>query len=291
MTDKIAAFFALDNICSVFLTIIIYSFVGWFFETMLHILRDRKVVKRGFLFGPICPIYGVGAIIEILILYGRTENIFYLFGAGFLICGVLEFTTHLILEKCFHAMWWDYSSRRFNIQGRVYLNGLLFMGAGSAILIRFIHPLIDRLYHVMPGSLLHFITFIVYSLLIADVATTISDLKNSVGYLKRILNIAIEESQNFVDTTEEKINDVAHDIKNDIKGNERVMEIINRLNGDKSPLKKFRNRYPNINFEKYKEILEIIRDKPDEKKARKDIKLYGEENDFSEDEKEKEEKK
>ena len=79
MLDKIYSFFSLDNICSIFLAFIVYSVIGWIFETLLHIFRDKKAVKRGFLFGPLCPIYGVGAVVQILILYGRTDNIFILF--------------------------------------------------------------------------------------------------------------------------------------------------------------------------------------------------------------------
>lgn len=265
--------------CRFFLFFIIYSTAGWFFETLLHLIRDRKIVKRGFLFGPLCPIYGVGALVQILVLYEKTDNIFILFGAGLLISGVLEYTTHFILEKCFHAMWWDYSSRRFNINGRVYLNGLIFMGLGTVLVIRFVHPFVCEAVNMMEDNVFYIVCLVIYSILLMDIATTIADLKNSVAFLRHILDTAIKESQNLVDNTEEKINEFSDTIKN----NKTVMELIDRLNDEKSPITKFKNRYPDFNIQKYKEILDIIRDKPDESKARKDLKLHGEENDFDDD--------
>ncbi len=280
MLENLHSIFTLDNVCKLFLGFVVYSVIGWFFETLLHIIRDKKVVKRGFLFGPLCPIYGIGATIQILILGGKTDNIFLLFFGGFLISGLLEYITHFVLEKCFHAMWWDYSTRRFNVKGRVYLNGLLFMGVGSAILLKCVHPFLAGIRDSIPPRGLHIICFVLYSIFLLDISTTVADLKNSVGVLKHILNVAIEESQSFIDSTEETVNEVTETIKN----NEKVAELVKRLNDEKSPVTKFRKRFSNVNIQKYKEILDVIRDKPDESKARTDIKLYGEKNDFEDEE-------
>lgn len=276
MIEKLSLFFTPHNVCLYFLFLIFYSVVGWFFETMLHLVRDHKIVKRGFLFGPLCPIYGVGALVQILVLYGRTDNIFILFGAGVLISGILEYVTHFILEKCFHAMWWDYSSRRFNIHGRVYLNGLIFMGLGTVLVIKFIHPLVFKLINLLPTNAFYITSLVIYSILLMDIATTISDLKNSVAVLRHILDTAIKESQSIVDNTEEKINEFSGVIKN----NPAYVDLIKKLSDEKSLIGKFKNRFPDFSIQRYKEILDIIRDKPDENKARKDLKLYGEKNDF-----------
>ena len=276
--ESIPSLFTLDSVCKIFLGFTLYSVIGWTFETLLHVFRDGKVVKRGFLFGPLCPIYGVGAMLQVFFLYGRVDNVFLIFLYGFLISGVLEYSAHFILEKLFHAMWWDYSTRRFNIKGRVYLKGLLTMGLCAALLIKFVHPFFDGLVDKIPADVLHIICFALYSILLLDIATTVADLKNSVGFLKHVLNTAIEDSQQKVDTAEEKINDVTESIKN----NEVVVEVLTKLKSEKSPIQKFIKRYPDFNLSKYKEIFDIIRDKPIESKARKDIKLYGEENDFEE---------
>ena len=120
----------IDFVCRYFFWFLIYSFLGWLSETLLYMLRDGKVVKRGFLFGPLCPIYGFGAGLCIMLLYGRVHNVFYVFLLGMLLTSTLEYLTHFFMEKIFHAMWWDYSNRRFNIRGRIYLKGCLLFGAG-----------------------------------------------------------------------------------------------------------------------------------------------------------------
>lgn len=276
MIEILKDIFSPHNVCMYFLVLIFYSVAGWLFETLLHLVRDRKIVKRGFLFGPLCPIYGVGALLQIIILYQRIDNIFLLFLAGVFISGALEYSTHYILEKCFHAMWWDYSSRRFNINGRVYLNGLIFMGIGTVFVVKYIHPFVLMIVNKIPLNIFYIICFVIYSLLLMDIATTIAELKNSVAFLRHFLDTAIKESQNVVDNTEEKINELSDQIKN----NRTYVELIQKLSNEKSPITKFKNRFPDFSIQKYKDILDIIRDKPDESKARKDIKLYGEENDF-----------
>lgn len=280
MLEKFFSFFTLGMMNKMFLSFILYSVMGWIAETLIHVFREKRAVKRGFLFGPICPIYGAGALILIVLLQGRTDNFFILFLAGFFICGILEYTVHFVLEKVFHAMWWDYSTRRFNIKGRVYLNGLLLMGLSSALLIKYVHPFVSDVLDMISPRALHITSFIIYSIFLFDIATTVADLKNSVAHLKNTLNRALKESQNFIDSTEATLNDVADTIKN----NEKVREAIHRMNDENSPLSKFRKRFAGININKYKEILEIIRDKPDESKARTDIKIYGEKNDFEEEE-------
>ena len=173
------------TVCRYFFWFILYSVLGWIVETLLYILRDRKVVKRGFLFGPLCPIYGTSAILCNVILYGRIHNVFLVFLAGFFLCGVLEYLTHFLMEKLFDAMWWDYSDRKFNIHGRVYLKGLLFFGVGIVLLIRVVHPLVVELTDWIPHTALYWICFVLYSIVIADTATTVADLKGSINALKR----------------------------------------------------------------------------------------------------------
>lgn len=160
------------TVCTYFFIFVLYSFGGWVLETLLYILRDKTFVNRGFLFGPVCPIYGTGAVLCTALLYNRVDNIFLLFLCGMALCGSLEYVTHFLMEKIFHAMWWDYSSRRFNINGRVYLNGLLQFGAGTVLIIKVFQPLVFKLTDVIPNTVLYIICFILYTILIVDIATS-----------------------------------------------------------------------------------------------------------------------
>ncbi|MGN0528354.1 MAG: putative ABC transporter permease [Eubacterium sp.] len=261
----------LNLICRYFFWFMLYSIAGWIMETLLYLIRDKKAVKRGFLFGPVCPIYGTGAVICTAILYGRVNNIFLIFIFGLLICGALEYITHFLMEKLFNAMWWDYSDRRFNIKGRVYLKGLLIFGAGAVIIVKLLQPLAEKLTDLIPQNILYIICFVLYSFLLVDVTTTIADLKGMVKMLKKIQNSVICETQKGVDLTEKQIETlVSH-----IKESELLQKIISSMQSDNSILSKIKNRYPDFTLKKYKHILDIVMDKPHEDKGRKDIKLYG----------------
>lgn len=121
-----------------------YSFVGWFFEEMLDLFAKHKVVNRGFLIGPICPIYGVGALI-ITLLLGGTNNIVILFFASMALCGILEYSTSYLMEKLFRVRWWDYTHEKFNIHGRICLKALINFGVMSVIILKVINPLVFRI--------------------------------------------------------------------------------------------------------------------------------------------------
>ena len=97
---------------NIFLWLIIYSVIGWIYESTLCSITERRFVNRGFLNGPYCPIYGFGAILDILIL-GWIKNPILLFVLSAILTCTLEYITSYLMEKLFHARWWDYSKRKF----------------------------------------------------------------------------------------------------------------------------------------------------------------------------------
>ena len=117
-----------------FLWLMIYSVIGWIYESTICSIGQRKLINRGFLNGPYCPIYGTGAVLVLLVL-GRIQNPVLLFFAGAVLTCSLEYLTSWLMEKLFHARWWDYSKRKFNIGGRVCLIGAVVFGAFSVVLI------------------------------------------------------------------------------------------------------------------------------------------------------------
>ena len=101
-----------------------YSFAGWLFEVIISLFQHHRFVDRGFSFGPVCPIYGVGALLAVLFLSHLTDPLVQ-FVVGFFAAGVLEFSTSWVMERMFHARWWDYSNIPLNINGRICVPGLL----------------------------------------------------------------------------------------------------------------------------------------------------------------------
>ncbi len=146
---------------------LLYSFAGWFYETLLCSIRQKRFVNRGFLNGPYCPIYGWGAVLDILAL-GKLTNPFLLFVLGALLNCSLEYLTSFAMEKLFHMRWWDYSNRKFQLNGRVCLQGALVFGAFAVLLLKVAHPLVLLLLAQIPAVPLTVITAVLFLLFLAD---------------------------------------------------------------------------------------------------------------------------
>ena len=102
--------------------------------------EEKKFVNRGFLLGPICPIYGYGVLLIVLIIGTNDKDILSIFLKSILVCSILEYFTSFFMEKIFKARWWDYSNARFNINGRICLETMLPFGILGTIALYFIHP-------------------------------------------------------------------------------------------------------------------------------------------------------
>jgi uncharacterized membrane protein len=118
----------------------LYSFLGWLCESIYCSVGNKKVINRGFLNGPICPIYGFGAMLVIFLIEGFRDNVFFLFLFGMFITSILEYISGYLLETLFNTKWWDYSKRKFNIKGRVCLKNAIYFGIMSVALMKVIHP-------------------------------------------------------------------------------------------------------------------------------------------------------
>lgn len=169
-----------------FLWFIIYSFIGWFYESVLCSVSERKLINRGFLTGPICPVYGFGALVVIFALYDRLHNVLLLFLASSLLTCALEYVTAWLLEKLFHAKWWDYSSRRFNINGRVSLAGALVFGVLSVLLVMFIHPFVIAMTDKLSPDMLMTAAGLAFLALAADTVITVRHIFVLNGRLREI---------------------------------------------------------------------------------------------------------
>ena len=127
-----------------------YCFLGWVWESAYRSIRSRKLVNSGFLTGPYIPIYGFGALLYILLMHFTLEPVVLFFVGGILAC-ILEYITSLLLEKIFHARWWDYSDNFMNINGRVCLIGF-FAFAAFAVILPYIQLGVGQLInHMTPG--------------------------------------------------------------------------------------------------------------------------------------------
>lgn len=144
----------------------IYSFLGWLWESSYVSIKEKKLVNRGFVAGPVCTIYGFGAVIVYLILKPIAGNVLLLYICGVIVPTILEYVTAVLMEALFHTSWWDYSKNRFNFQGRICLGASLGWGAFSVILFYVFQPFVDwivSLYSVATGELLVRAATLVYA--------------------------------------------------------------------------------------------------------------------------------
>lgn len=162
---------------------IIFSFVGWLYECTYCTAKEKHWQNRGFLFGPICPIYGcgvVGAMILFRLLPPMTGEVSYPVWEIFLLCAagsaVMEFVTSWVLEKWFHAVWWDYSNVPLNIQGRICLPATCGFGFAGIVVVRYVIPFVESL-PVESHPIENEIAGLIFALILGmDLALTVASL-------------------------------------------------------------------------------------------------------------------
>lgn len=152
---------------------IIYSFLGWILESTYKSILQKRIVNSGFLHGPICPIYGYGAMIMYLSLRNMQNNIVLLFFFGLIVLSLFEYVVSLFLEIIFKTKYWDYSKKFCNIHGRVCLQNSLYWGTLGIVFMKIIHPIVENLIELIPTQYNIIITYTILTLMAADTITTV----------------------------------------------------------------------------------------------------------------------
>ena len=122
---------------------LIYSFLGWCVEVCFSAIRKGICVNRGFLNGPVCPIYGFGMIIISTVLEPLKDNLLWLFLGSVIFCSLLELVTGYLLKQLFHTSWWDYSKEKFQLGGYICLRFSLVWGLAGTAVMKIVHPAIS----------------------------------------------------------------------------------------------------------------------------------------------------
>lgn len=165
-----------QNIYQAVWIFIIYAFLGWCSEVAFAAVNKGKFVNRGFLNGPVCPIYGVGMLIVVLCLWNLRDRPLLLFLGSALLTTALEFVTGFVLERFFHDKWWDYSDMPFNIKGYVCLKFTILWGLAASFIIGAIHRFIYMLIEKTPFVLGVILLAVFSAAFIADFIVTLTAL-------------------------------------------------------------------------------------------------------------------
>ncbi len=153
--------------------VLIYGFIGWCCEVIFAAVEQGKFVNRGFLNGPICPIYGLGMLLVLWVLTPLKTHLWLLFFGSVLLCTVLEYVTGFLLEKLFHQKWWDYSKYPFHLQGYVCLKFSLLWGLGAMFAVWVVHPPIALLLEKLPKTAGMPLLIFFWAVFASDLAVTL----------------------------------------------------------------------------------------------------------------------
>lgn len=180
MTETLRTLFALDKNIELFVQhlpqmVIIFaliSFGGWVYETIYCSVVEGEFTKRGFLFGPTCPIYGIGALAEWLVL-GQISNPIIVFIIGAVLATVIEYSTGLFLERRFKKKWWDYSMFKFNLHGRICPQASAVFGAFSVTSVFVLVPTMLNILMIFSKHTVSVVAFIVVTLYFLDTVASL----------------------------------------------------------------------------------------------------------------------
>ena len=230
----------LFSVYEIMLLFFIYSFLGWCVEVAFVAVTTGKVVNRGFLNGPVCPIYGCGMVGVLIILLPVKNNVWLLFLGGMIICSTVELFGGWILDKIFHMRWWDYSEKPFNIGGYICLPFSIMWGFAVVFAVKLVHTPIMFLVKKVPdiGKLV-----LIIFLVIIFTVDMIVTLKNLIG---------IKKSLGQLDLIAEELNNIGNQIK-DVVGNSAI-DMADKAEQAKDELGKNSNEYIEKLIEKKDEL-------------------------------------
>lgn len=173
----------------------VYGFLGWYSEVAFAAWKEHCFVNRGFLNGPICPIYGIGVSSVVWLLSPYKENLLLLYITSIVLVTALEWLTGFILEKVFHNKWWDYSDLPLNLNGYVCLPFSLMWGVACVLIVDFIHPVFQTMLAYIPFPLGVALLVLLGTTMLIDLIVTASGILKFNKNLEKMQEIADELHQ------------------------------------------------------------------------------------------------
>ena len=254
---------------------LIYAFLGWCAEVAYAAVHNGKFVNRGFLNGPVCPIYGVGMLVVVTLLWGLRHNLILLILGSAGLTTTLEYVTGLILERFFHDKWWDYSDKPFNVKGYICLEFTVLWGLAAAFVVGAVHPFVFMVINKTPFVFGVILMSVLLAVFVTDLVITVTELVKLPKKMGAMLE-AERALKAISDKIGENISDTAIAAKE--KGNELAEESKPRLEELKAEYeqkaaeykRRFENRgfvpkrifkaFPNLKSGRYKVIFERFAD-------------------------------
>lgn len=258
------------NLIEITTYFIIYSFLGWVMESIVRSICEKKLINTGFLKGPFCPIYGIGATIMFLFLEGFSSKPIWLFFIAIIILTAWEYVVGVFLEKAFHTKYWDYSDHKFNFQGRICLTNSIYWGILGVLFVKYIHPFIQQILAKIDTNLTNYIMAILFIIFLVDTIVSIIHVKNIKATLENIEKINKEIKEKL-----KEIKQIRKDKEKEEKltATENIQQMVEKLKKkrNKTIIQLYKNvhrlkkAFPAINS---KEITQILNEKIELRKKR-----------------------
>lgn len=271
------------------LSFFFYSAAGWFIESLYRSIGEKRIINSGFLTGPMCPIYGTGALVMTVFLYNPfKDNLLLVFLLGMVLCDIVEYVTSVLMEVLFHARWWDYTYEFLNIKGRICLKHTLYWGIVSVSFVKLIHPHVDKILMELDVKTVRLILIGIFVVFFIDVANSVrkaldirklqvklSGILDSIGSTFNSVKTTLEVKKNSIQQSLENKADKLNDTKTEAV--EQLQDVIHefelRLSKGPGKDKNDKNKYSSRFFKNNLSIEKSIRKQLERlQKLRDDIK-------------------
>ena len=260
---------------SAFLIFILFSFIGWICEVIyVGVTSAHKFVNRGFLHGPICPVYGFGGVVILMLPPSLYATWIPLFLASMILCTTVEYFVSWLMEKLFHTRWWDYSHYKIQLNGRICLLNSILFGFLGVVVIHFVYPLMTDLLNSLGQTWINISGMIILAVLSVDIFFTVRKLVDFANVMKKLkdfgetLNSHYGQEEWFrKDSFMDMINSVIERAENRKEEfSQKILEKIEKLQNLHLPsVESFLKKFPSIKSAKYREELNMIKEKVHQK--------------------------
>ena len=260
---------------SAFLIFILFSFIGWICEVIyVGVTSAHKFVNRGFLHGPLCPVYGFGGVVILMLPPSLYATWIPLFFASMILCTIVEYFVSWLMEKLFHTRWWDYSHYKIQLNGRICLLNSILFGFLGVVVIHFVYPLMIDLLNSLGQKVINVSGVIILAVLSVDIFFTVRKLVDFANVMKKLkelgetLNSHYGQEEwfkkgSFIDM----INSVIERAENRKEEfSQKILEKIDKVQNLHLPsVESFLKKFPSIKSAKYREELNMIKEKVHQK--------------------------
>ena len=256
---------------SAFLIFILFSFIGWISEVIyVGVTSAHKFVNRGFLHGPLCPVYGFGGVVILMLPPSLYATWIPLFFASMILCTIVEYFVSWLMEKLFHTRWWDYSHYKIQLNGRICLLNSILFGFLGVVVIHFVYPLMIDLLNSLGQKVINVSGVIILAVLSVDIFFTVRKLVDFANVMKKLKELG--ETLNSHYGQEEwfkkgsfmdMINSVIERADNRKEEfSQKILEKIDKVQNLRLPsVELFIKKFPSIKSTKYKDELNMIKEK------------------------------